>query len=169
MDAASERVHGTAVALLLASGSRAALLRGPPGAGKSDLALRCIAWPGGPIVPERVVLVADDQVLVGGRDERLEVSCPPPIRGLIEVRGLGIVRVEAVERAELTLVVDLVPLDEMPRLPDPAQRTVIAGVGVPLLRLHAFEASAPLKLLIALREPHDCEAGARITPDGPAA
>ena len=58
MKEARELVHGTCVAL----GRRGVLLRGNPGAGKSDLALRFMALPGGgEICPH---LGADDQVLV---------------------------------------------------------------------------------------------------------
>jgi HPr kinase/phosphorylase len=143
---ARELVHGSCVAL----GSRAALLRGPSGAGKSDLALRFLALSGEG--GERPLLVADDQVFVtpngnGG----LVASAPATIAGKIEVRGLGIIEVPAVGQAELALVCDLVGTKEVPRMPPhPPERTVIAGVHVPLIKLDPFEASAPLKLRMAL-------------------
>ena len=49
----------------------------------------------------------------------------------------------------LKLVVDLVPRDEVPRLP-PREKADILGVSVPRLRLHAFDASTPFKILKAL-------------------
>src|SRR5689334_23520913 len=53
---ASENVHATAIAL----GGNAALIRGAPGSGKSDLALRCLAIAPTALVPCPASLVADD-------------------------------------------------------------------------------------------------------------
>ncbi|MGH6735553.1 MAG: HPr kinase/phosphorylase [Methyloceanibacter sp.] len=143
---ARELVHGTCVAL----GNRAALLRGGAGAGKTDLALRFLALPrDGELRP---VLVADDQVWVEAQgDRRAIASVPETIAGMIEVRGLGIAEMPFLAEAPLVLVCDLVGADEVPRMPpDPWERTTIAGVAIPSLRLSAFEASAPLKLKMAL-------------------
>jgi hypothetical protein len=53
--------------------------------------------------------------------------------------------------APLVLVCDLVGQDQVPRMPpEPWERTVLAGVALPTLKLSAFEASAPLKLRMAL-------------------
>jgi HPr kinase/phosphorylase len=143
---ARELVHGTCVAL----GRRAALLRGKPGAGKSDLALRFTALPAdGDLTP---LLVADDQVFVAASaDGVLHVSPPETIAGKIEVRGLGIMAVPFLAAAELVLVCDLVGAEDVPRMPPAkAERTHIAGVPVPAIKLAPFEASAPLKLKMAL-------------------
>ena len=81
------------------------------------------------------------------------------IAGKIEVRGIGIVDMPFIEAARLVLVCDLVKREDVPRMsPDPLERTEIAGVAVPLLRLYAFEPSAPLKLKLALL---------RVSPDDP--
>ena len=67
------------------------------------------------------------------------------------MRGLGIVTVPNLAEATLVLVVDLVEGENVPRMPPETAETVsIAGVAVPLLRLAPFEASAPLKLKLAL-------------------
>jgi serine kinase of HPr protein (carbohydrate metabolism regulator) len=71
------------------------------------------------------------------------------LRGLIEVRGLGIVSVDAILEAPLALVVDLVASDAVERLPDP-RVTTIAGVSVPCLALDPFALSAPIKVALAL-------------------
>ena len=143
---AAELVHGTCVAL----GNRAALLRGDSGCGKSDLALRFLALPGeGELRP---ALVADDQVWVEETgDDQATASAPGTIGGMIEVRGLGIAEMPFVAEVPLVLVCDLVEAEAVPRMPsDPWECTKIADVEIALLKLSAFEASAPLKLKMAL-------------------
>ncbi len=143
---ARELVHGTCVAL----GKSAALLRGGSGAGKSDLALRFLALPGEGAL--RPILVADDQVWVDtdGNGQPI-ASVPEAIAGKIEVRGLGITEMLFLAEAPLVLICDLVAPDQVPRMPPtPFERTMVAGAAVPLLKLSAFEASAPLKLRMAL-------------------
>lgn len=135
-------VYGTCVAL----DARAALLRGRSGAGKSDLALRFLS-----LDPARHALVSDDQVHVRAIGDRPFASAPPTIAGLMEVRGVGILKMPAKARAELCLVVDLVQEGDVPRLPaQPPETAEIAGLLVPMLRLSAFEQSAPIKLRLAL-------------------
>jgi serine kinase of HPr protein (carbohydrate metabolism regulator) len=97
-------------------------------------------------------LVADDQVYVSANpDGTLTASAPPTIAGKIEVRGLGIMPVPFLPEAELVLVCDLAGSNDVPRMPaESAKTTVLAGVPLPTLRLAPFEASAPLKLKMAL-------------------
>ena len=53
--------------------------------------------------------------------------------------------------AELALVCDLVDEMDVPRMPpEPWEQAVIAGIAVPAVKLAPFEASAPIKLKIAL-------------------
>src|SRR5215813_5507160 len=71
------------------------LLIGPPGVGKSDLVLRLLA--------RGFDLVADDRVDVSDG-----IAQPAPgLAGLLEVSGLGIVRLPHVASARLALVVEL--------------------------------------------------------------
>jgi HPr kinase/phosphorylase len=132
------RVHGTAVAL---SGG-GILLRGPSGSGKSDLALR--------LIDEGARLVADDQTEIFLEGESLQMRSPAMIAGLLEVRGVGILRVASVEAAPLRLVVDLAAGDDIERLPEP-QFCQFLGRSVPVLALWPFETSATAKLRLALR------------------
>jgi serine kinase of HPr protein (carbohydrate metabolism regulator) len=130
-------VHGTVIAI----DGRAILLRGPPGAGKSDLALR--------MIDDGADLVADDQAELRRAGDQILVRAPAAITGLIEVRGLGIVPMAAIAEASLALLVDLVST-EVERLPENRSEDVL-GLAVPLLALAPFEASAPAKLRLALR------------------
>lgn len=132
-----ETVHGTSVAV----DGRAVLLRGPTGSGKSDLALRLID--GG------AALVADDQTVLSRDGDGILASAPPRIAGRMEVRGLGIVRLPALPGVPLRMVVDIVPAGEVERLPKAAE-TMLLGVPMPVLRLAAFEASAPAKIRLAV-------------------
>jgi serine kinase of HPr protein (carbohydrate metabolism regulator) len=144
---APEVVHGTCVAL----GRRAALLRGPPGSGKSDLALRFLFLSRrGRAALEAPILVADDQVRLVNDGSRLLASPLESIRGRIEVRGIGIVPVKSISEAELVLVVDLVEMAATERLPGWDDKARLNGIDLPLLRLAPFENSAPIKLALAL-------------------
>jgi HPr kinase/phosphorylase len=131
-------VHATAITI----DGDAILLRGPSGAGKSDLALR--------LINAGARLVADDQAELRRADSRVLVSAPAAIAGLIEVRGIGILRLDAVKEAPLAMCVDLVPLAEVERLPE-SRFEQILGLSFPLIALSAFEASAAAKLRLALR------------------
>jgi serine kinase of HPr protein (carbohydrate metabolism regulator) len=122
---------------------RGVLLRGPSGIGKSDLALRLID--GG------ASLVADDRVELVREGDSLIARAPEALSGRMEVRGIGIVSVPAVQRVSLVLVIDLVPLEQVPRMPDPGRWTHL-GVSVPVISLHALEASAAAKVRIAVRQ-----------------
>jgi len=146
LEDAIENHHGTAIAL----GANAALIRGAPGSGKSDLALRCLAVAPTALVPCPTLLVADDYVQISRTGPRLVAEAPATIRGKLEVRGVGIVTVPCVASAELVLVADLVTPDRIERFPDPPPETAIMGVRLPLLYLAPFEAAAPVKLLLAL-------------------
>ena len=148
MPDAAELVHGTCVAL----GRSAALLRGPSGSGKSDLALRFLFLARrGPAALEPPTLIADDQVRVRREGAALLVEAPPTLRGKLEVRGLGIVDMKFASQAELVLVVDLVAAaSEVERMPDTDASGRLLGVDVPAIRLWAAEPSAPIKLALAL-------------------
>jgi serine kinase of HPr protein (carbohydrate metabolism regulator) len=144
---ATELVHGTCVAL----GRTAALLRGPSGSGKSDLALRFLFLARrGPAALEAPILVADDQVCLVRNEGRILTKPPDTIRGKMEVRGVGLVEVKSLMEAELALVVDLMPAAEIERLPEGNAKVRLLGVEVPLIGLFPWEASAPIKLVIAL-------------------
>ncbi len=124
------------------------LLRGPSGIGKSDLALRLLE----PCASIRARLVADDRFILEKIDGGLVASAPPPLYGMLEVRGLGLIKVDAGKSVPLRLVVDLVAHCKIERMPDFEQsRVLLEGVELPFLKMHAFDASAPARLKIAVR------------------
>jgi serine kinase of HPr protein (carbohydrate metabolism regulator) len=104
----------------------------------------------GPAAQEPPILVADDQVWLVRNGERLLARPPDAIRGKIEVRGIGIVEVKSLLEAELALVVDLAPAREIERLPEGDATTRLLGVELPRIALFPWEASAPIKLAIAM-------------------
>lgn len=133
----SETLHATSVAI----DGRVVLLRGPSGSGKSDLALR--------LIDRGAALVSDDYTLVKRIDGHLVATAPDTIRGKMEVRGIGIVAMAALTDAPVALIADLFdPVDRMPL--EPVHRTV-AGIAVPVVKIAPFEASAPIKVELALR------------------
>lgn len=137
-------VHATSVALRVKTRWRAVLLRGPSGSGKSDLALRLIEGGGR--------LVSDDQTHLARRGRSLVATPPPALAGMIEARGVGIVRLQRnqlLAQARVALLVDLVPPERIERLPEPQTETLLE-IAVPRLDLAAFEGSAVQKLWLAL-------------------
>jgi HPr kinase/phosphorylase len=113
------------------------LLLGPTGSGKSDLTLR--------LLDRGFMLVADDRVEI---DEG--VARPPPaLAGLLEVRGLGILRLPYVSSVRLALAVEL---SAPARLSLPARH---AELGLPLVAVDAGSPSAAQRVTLAL----DCALG----------
>ena len=128
------RMHGSCVS----RDGAAVLVVGPPGSGKSDLVLRLLS--------RGFELVADDQVDIADGI----ASSPPALAGLLEVRGLGIVRLARGVPARLALVVELDGLSD--RMPMPAQHP---DLRLPVVRIDAASASAPERVALAL----DCALG----------
>ena len=130
--------HAGLVAQRVAGRWLGALIVGPSGAGKSDLALRALA--------QGFRLVADDRVVLWVSEGRLLGRAPEALYGLIEVRGLDVLRAEALPLCEVGLVVQIGPAE---RLPEPAFEDIL-GVRLPALTTPAFEESGPAKLSRAL-------------------
>ncbi|MFN7113858.1 MAG: HPr kinase/phosphorylase [Alphaproteobacteria bacterium] len=141
--------HGTAVLLMSPDHSPAAVfIRGASGSGKSDLAFRLMA--------QGASLISDDQVELEKRQSKIYAGAVDAIRGLIEVRGLGLMRYPVADPAPLKLVIDLVPRENLSRLPEPLEMDIL-GIPLPLFRLHAFDASAVCKLRAAMAVVHHPE------------
>jgi HPr kinase/phosphorylase len=114
------------------------LVLGPSGSGKSDLVLRLLEC--------GFVLVADDRVnILDGM-----ASAPEALAGLLEIRGLGILRLSHADAARLSLVVELSPPAE--RLPSPRLHP---DFGLPCITIDPTAASAAARVGRAL----DCALG----------
>lgn len=108
------QLHASAVAV----GDKACLITGASGTGKSTLAFEMIAL--------GADLIGDDRIDVRRAGEGLVVSAPDTLAGLIEARGLGLVRVPFRASCALSLLVDLnQPAPE--RLPSSATRDLLGA------------------------------------------
>ena len=138
-------IHASAVLF----GARAVLIRGAAGSGKSSLAFALIrAGQTGALPFTR--LVGDDRVHVEAAHGRLLVRPAETLRGLIEIRGLGIRQVPFEPVAVVGLVVDLGAADAE-RLPGAESAvTEIAGIALPRLGVAPGTDALPL-IFAALR------------------
>ncbi|MFD1795397.1 serine kinase [Paracoccus aurantiacus] len=111
-------IHASAVAI----DGQGVLILGPSGSGKSTLALRLIGSGG--------ILIGDDRIALR-RDKEEVIAAPPDrIAGLIEARGIGLIRTEFAP-APVRLVVDL-GREERERLP-PIRHTAVMDMSRPLV------------------------------------
>jgi len=132
----TENLHASTVAL----DGRAVMISGPSGSGKSDLALR--------LLDRGFKLVSDDRTILRKDGGRLLASAPRAISGKLEIRGIGIVDMEAIDDVPVALVVELT--SDMERLPDDSRERTILGIAIPLISVDARTASAPSKIAVAL-------------------
>ncbi len=114
-----EVFHATTVAV----DGKGVLILGPSGSGKSALALRLMAL--------GARLVADDRTRVTCANGVLTAHAPPRLAGVIEARGVGLIRVPWLDSAPLRLAVDMGRV-EPDRLPQPKSLT-ISGTALELL------------------------------------
>lgn len=136
-------LHAGLVALRLDGVWRGALIEGPSGSGKSDLALRALVDPG-------FRLVADDRVLVWTSGGRLYGRAPDPLAGLMESRGLGVLPQAALPFARIVLVIDCAAGPEaIERTPE---ETMVERLGhrLPQRSLWPFDPASPAKLRRAM-------------------
>lgn len=132
----SEMLHASTVAI----DGQAVLITGVSGSGKSDLALR--------LIDRGATLVSDDYTLLMRVGAVLMASSPATIKGKLEVRGIGIIDCDTLDAAPAALIVRI---DEVPlRMPEDDVQNII-GVAIPVVALAPFEASAPIKVELALR------------------
>ncbi len=131
------QVHATCVSL----DGMGLLIRGPSGIGKSDLALR--------LIDTGARLVADDRVELMISNNDVVARAPETLAGLLEVRGLGVLRFPFFDTTIIHLVVDLANPKDVARLPE-RSITDLVGMDRPAVTLNPFEASAVTKVRLAL-------------------
>ena len=137
-----ENVHANCVAI----NRNGILILGKSGSGKSDLALRLIE-------NKNAVLVSDDRTDIWVENKKVFAKSPDTIKGLLEVRGVGIVKLQHLDSVEIALVVNIVENpSEVERMPE-KKFYAINGIDIPLLDLYPFEVSATDKVVIKLKAP----------------
>lgn len=119
---------------------RGLLIEGPPGSGKSSLALA--------LIDRGAMLVGDDGVRLRPRGNALFADPPPNIAGLLEVRNLGLMQFPTVDAVPIALAIALD--QEAPRYIEQAESIARAGVPIPLIRLSPLGDTMALKAELAL-------------------
>lgn len=120
------------------------LILGKSGSGKSDLALRLIE-------NKNAVLVSDDRVNIEIKNGTLIASAPESIKGLLEVRGVGIVKQKYLESVSVHLAIKLTDnINKIERMPQESF-CEIEGIKIPMMDLYPFEISAVDKIVIKLK------------------
>ena len=147
MARADSTIHASAVLV----GSKAVLIRGPAGSGKSRLAWDLVTAATQGLLPF-AILVADDRAFLENHSGRLVVRPAQSLAGMIEIRGLGIRKVAAEPAAVVGLVVDLDAADAARHPEKVAVTVLIDGVSLPRLAVAAGTDGLPL-VLAAVRTP----------------
>ncbi len=118
---------------------RAMLISGPPGSGKSSLALA--------LMDRGAELIGDDGVTLDRLGELIVATPPPNTHGLIEIRNVGLLEVPT-SRAPVALMIALTP--EAERLPLGHGKVMLLGREVPLVKLFPDTPMLPLRAEAAL-------------------
>ena len=133
-------MHATAVVV----NNCGVLLTGKSGSGKSDLALRLIE-------SKNAALIADDAVLLEKKEQKLYARAAENIAGLLEVRGVGLVKYPYIKEAPVDLCVNLTDdTSAIERLPEKRTKHIL-GLEIKQIDLYAKENSAPEKVMAAIR------------------
>jgi HPr kinase/phosphorylase len=133
--------HTTLHATCVAAAGRGLLIIGPSGSGKSALAMRLLSL--------GAVLVSDDQTRLDRQGDDLVATCPnPDLQGVIEARGVGLLRAPQQASVPLYLAVDLGQI-EPDRLP-PSRSVTMLGVRLSLV-LQVQNDHFPDALMLYLR------------------
>ncbi|OZA94675.1 MAG: serine kinase [Erythrobacter sp. 34-65-8] len=126
-------------ATCVAVGARALMLEGPPGSGKTTLALK--------LIDRGAILIGDDGVALSLLSEQVLASPPAPIKGLIEVRNVGLVAMPTTA-APLALVLRLAR--DAPRFVEQSEQGLVLGRMVPRLWFDPSIPAAAIRAELAL-------------------
>ena len=133
-----KRIHSTSVVI----DDNGVLILGDSGSGKSDLALR--------LIDNGATLISDDISICRKNSNNIYLYCPPEIKGLLEVREIGIITVPFVERIKLRLVVNL-KSDNNERFPKDSSFRIL-GIKIPIINIEGKNSSAVAKIKVKLNE-----------------
>lgn len=130
MTDAGENIHGTAITV----DGTGLIFLGPSGAGKSLMAFDCLAE--ARLSGKSAALISDDRVIISRQMDQVVATAPAAIRGLIELRYSGIVRMAFVEQAVLHYAILPVPAVEADRLPPSAEQLAVTQtINLPVIRV----------------------------------
>ncbi|MBQ8631341.1 MAG: HPr kinase/phosphatase C-terminal domain-containing protein [Alphaproteobacteria bacterium] len=122
------------------------LLLGASGSGKSGLCLELI-------LNYNAMLVADDRVELTAKAGGVYASAPENIKGLLEVRNVGILRLPVREEIRVQAVVRLEPVTQtLERLPEP-ESCLLENIGVPFLHFYENDTAVAAKIIAFLSFP----------------
>jgi len=147
------QMHATVIAI----NGQGVLLTGPSGSGKSDLALR--------LMDTGAELVGDDYVDLTREGDLIVARAPDAIRNLMEVRGLGLVKVPSRESVPVILACLLKPNANIERLPESLQVMTVEDIEIPQIEIDAGVPSAAARVRFALAHLSDVLCGANKTGD----
>ena len=133
-----KRIHSTSVVI----DDNGVLILGDSGSGKSDLALR--------LIDNGATLISDDISICRKNLNNIYLYCPPEIKGLLEVREIGIITVPFVERIKLRLVVNL-KSNNNERFPKDSTYRIL-GIKIPIINIEGKNSSAVAKIKVKLNE-----------------
>ena len=131
-------IHSTSVVI----DDNGVLILGDSGSGKSDLALR--------LIDNGATLISDDISICRKNSNNIYLYCPPEIKGLLEVREIGIITVPFVESIKLRLVVNLRSKNNE-RFPKDNSFKIL-GIKIPLISIEGKNSSAVAKIKVKLNE-----------------
>lgn len=142
---ADQAVHATSIVI----GETGLLFLGVSGAGKSGAAFACLAEAA--VLGWNAALIADDRTLLSVHADCCIASCPDPIKGLLELRGTGLLRFRRFERAVMHCAVEMTKPSPDTRYPPESETFSCNGASMPLMRLWHDGAATPLACLRAAR------------------
>ena len=128
-------------ATCVAIGGRGLLIEGPPGSGKSSLALA--------LIDRGAMLVGDDGVLIERDGHALRASPAPATQGLLEVRNVGLLAFPTLADVPVALIVTLDPA--APRFREAPDWQDRAGCRLPQIALWPESPALALRAEAALR------------------
>lgn len=120
-------------------GGRGILIEGPPGSGKTSLALM--------LIDRSAQLVGDDGVLLSIRNGRLWASPPPGTAGKLEIRNVGIVDLLAID---VPVSLQLILSGAAPRYIENSPQNELLGTPIPSILFDGRGPAAAIRAEYAL-------------------